>query len=96
MPTAEQHNRLRAQAYAVLVMDHLRDRTAVGEEVTLWSLNRDLCERYRIHGQKREYQYRRTRRTVMELELAGLVQTEKRWEKDTNRYTKLIRICSVQ
>lgn len=94
MGSAE-HNRLRSHGLALLVMDHLRDRIAVGEQVTLWSLNRDLCDRFKIHGRPREAMYQRVRSMVESFEGSGLLTTEKRWDAENERYTKLIFLCSV-
>lgn len=96
MPTAEEHNRRQGAGLVVLVMDQLRRLHATGQEATLWSLNRDLCERYRINGRPRVHMYNRVRTVVKNLEMAGLVHCTNRWEPDNNRYTKLIVPCSVQ
>lgn len=93
MSKAESYNQRRAHALAVLIMDHLRDRTAAGEPVTLWTLNAAICDRYALHGAKRSAQYATTRRVVASLEAAGLVQSEKRWENE--RYQKHIWPCSA-
>lgn len=86
---------MRGQALALLAMDHIRARTAVGEEVTLWSLNRDICEKYRIHGPARNYQYARFRRTVMALRDAGILHLERRHDPDRNITQLVIRECSA-
>lgn len=95
MSSPEEHNQRRAHGLAVLVMDHLRERTAIGEAVTLWTLNAAICDRYALHGAKRQAQYATTRRVVASLEAAGLVESEKRWDKDHTRYQKHIWPCSV-
>lgn len=95
MPTAEQHNQLRAHALAVLIMDHLRLKATTGDTVTMWSLNATLCDRYQLHGKKRSAQYEVVRRVVMSLEAAGLIGSVKEWDKQGERYIKRIWPCSV-
>lgn len=98
MASAEQHNRLRGPALAVLVMDRLRDfpGTAKGEPVTLWDLNRLLCEEAGLHGPARNAQYSRLRRTVTVLTGAGLLRSEKKWEPENERYVKYLWPCSTR
>lgn len=98
MPSAEEHNRLRGPALAVLVMDRLRNAPGSenGTSVTLWDLNRMLCEAAGIHGHPRRDVYARLRRTVKVLENAGLLRSEKRWEKDNERYVKHLWPCSTR
>lgn len=94
MDAAERHNLLRSHGLAVLVIDHLRERHAVGEPVTLWSLNRDLCDKFRINGRPREAMYGRVRNMIESFQACGLVTTEKRWEPENERYIKHIHLCS--
>lgn len=91
---AEQHNRLRAHALAILIMDHLRAHSDESEPVTLWSLNRAICERYDLHGASRLRQYSAVRRVVASLEAAARIRTEKRWDAVNERYTKRLYPCS--
>ncbi len=93
--TAEEHNRMRGQALALLAMDHIRERAAVGEEVTLWSLNRDICERYRIKGQARLIQYERFRRTVHNLAAAGVLSLDRQFDHRKNHHKLVITACSA-
>ena len=95
MAGAENHNRLRAHALAVLIMDTLRASAAIGEPVTLWSLNRAICDKYRLHGSVRNRQYIAVRRVVDSLEAAGLIGSEKKWETETERYIKRLWPCSA-
>ena len=95
MSGPEEHNQRRAHGLAVLVMDHLRERTAVGETVTLWTLNASLCDRFGLHGAKRRAQYATTRRVVASLEAAGMVSSVREWDKQKTRYQKRLWPCSV-
>lgn len=91
--TPEQHNQLRAHGLAVWVMDYLRSMHRQEEEVTLWTLNNAVCERYELSGSKRKAQYSTTRRVVMSLEAAGLIASRKEWDKATERYHKILWPC---
>lgn len=92
---AEKHNRLRAHALAILIMDHLRERSEAGSEpVTLWSLNRAICERYDLHGAARSSQYSAVRRVVASLEAAARIRSVKHWDPVNERYTKRLYPCS--
>lgn len=95
MPTAEEFNQRRAHGLAVLVMDILRARTAVGDTVTLWTLNAAICERYGLKGPKRDAQYKATSRVVNNLEAAGVIGSKKEWDKEGERYTKRLWPCST-
>lgn len=96
MATAERHNQLRAHALAVLVMDHLRGEAAQQRQVTLWSLNAAICERYAIRGREaRNAQYAAVRTVVRNLENAGMIGSRKEWQAEGERYIKILWPCSV-
>lgn len=96
MATPERHNQLRAHALAVLVMDHLRHETSQQRQVTLWSTNATICDRYGIKGNPaRNAQYAALRTVVRNLENAGLIASRKEWQADHERYIKILWPCSV-
>lgn len=95
MNAAHSHNLRRGNGLAVLVMDHLRQMADRRETVTLWSLNRALCERFELHGRDRDAQYSAVRTVVGNLEAAGLIGSRKEWDKDNERYLKHIWPCSA-
>ena len=95
MNPAEKNNQRRASGLAVLVMDHLREQAALGQPVTLWSLNRTICNRYGLKGPSRDSQYAAIRTVVRNLEDAGMIGTRKEWDKNTERYLKYIWPCSA-
>jgi len=98
MASAEEHNRMRGPALAVLIMDLLRSGpSADTAPISMWDLNRNLCDGAALpRGKAREYQYSRVRRMVGTLERAGLLRSEKQWEADNARYIKLLWPCSTR
>ncbi len=93
MNRAQEHNKRRGAGLSVLVMDHLRAQQAKGEAVTLWSLNRSICERFELTGRERNAQYSATRTVVRNLEDAGMIASRKEWDKTNERFLKYLLPC---
>jgi hypothetical protein len=94
MGRIEDHNLLRGQPLTVLVIDHIRERRAVGERVTPWSINKALSDRYKLKGLKRSNLYDRIRTVINSLESSGQLSTEKQWNKEDEKYHRIITLCS--
>lgn len=91
---SESHNLLRGQPLTILVFDHIRERSAKGEEITPWNIGKALSERYQLTGRKRENLYSRILTLVKSLEASGQISSEKRWNKEQEKYHRIITLCS--
>jgi hypothetical protein len=91
---AETHNQLQGQALTVLVMDMVRADIEAGRECTLWSIARNVADRYQLNERLRNMVYRRIDHQVRALEAAGLITTEKKWNVINQVFVKHIRTCS--
>lgn len=88
------HNRLLGPGLLLWAVDHIR--AAGSAQVTLWSLNRSLCEQAKLTGRERERQYKRMATVVRNLEASGLITTRKEWDGEQEKYHKIITLCSEE
>lgn len=90
-----EHNQTRGRALSVIIMQHLQPLTATSGEVSMWNLTKAIAVKYGFKGTERDKLYGRIRTTLQDLEGAGLITTEKRWDRELRTPIRYIRPCSA-
>jgi hypothetical protein len=93
--TPERYNAIRGYAFAVMVMDLIRQWHANGIEVNMWKLTKHIAADYKLDKGEHDRLYHRMKRCIRGLKASGSITTESRWIPEQNIHTKIITPCSA-